>query len=604
MASDLEATVKSYLNEWQTLFGIQEREEFMYHLKQSAFEGDLRSCNFRSVCWRIFLGCLPWNLKEWEDTLNESRKNYIAIKELHVTQPCREGEKDLQVENPLSQSDQSSWRKYFSNNELMKAIERDVRRTFPEMEYFHSESVRKLLVNVLFCYAQEYKELSYRQGMHELLAPLVFVVHCDLQAACHTRSIGKVEEMIDIVLDEGYLEHDSYAMFCKLMESTNPWYSVAEKKHDIEKSPVADTQRLFQPQELNTGSGSTLAVNNKLNYIYNNLLVQHDLQLQCHLNRLEIIPQVFGLRWIRLLFGREFSLQDLLVLWDSIFADSESLDLVDYLFVAMLIHIRHHLLNSDYSTCMQILMKYPPVADISDIVKAAVEIRMLKENSFSEKHPEVTSIRVAPVQSAGKKTSVPVTKQNSLTKLFKDFTKKVGTSSNPSTLPSPQSSLTDPTYAGFQKQHNRPNSSRKTLDKAAEQKRVPSQKAEINSKMSSLEKELQRMKDLCTYCGRKIESNLNILESNIKLCPEESRDDLQNENMPSPREQILLAVANLKQVRDFLEGNLTFGTGFINTRHSQNSDNTTRKGFQNGLPVKADAGDSKLLSENTNKDLS
>lgn len=43
---------------------------------------------------------------------------------------------------------------------------------------------------------------------------------------------------------------------------------------------------------------------------------------------------------MRLLFGREFVLQDLLVLWDALFADSPTLDLVDYIFVAMMFNIR------------------------------------------------------------------------------------------------------------------------------------------------------------------------------------------------------------------------------------------------------------------------
>jgi hypothetical protein len=45
-------------------------------------------------------------------------------------------------------------------------------------------------------------------------------------------------------------------------------------------------------------------------------------------------------RWLRLLFGREFPLQDLLVLWDAIFAEGENFELVNYIVVAMLIAIR------------------------------------------------------------------------------------------------------------------------------------------------------------------------------------------------------------------------------------------------------------------------
>lgn len=45
-------------------------------------------------------------------------------------------------------------------------------------------------------------------------------------------------------------------------------------------------------------------------------------------------------RWLRLLFGREFQLFDLLMLWDAIFAEAHEFELTDYVVVAMLISIR------------------------------------------------------------------------------------------------------------------------------------------------------------------------------------------------------------------------------------------------------------------------
>jgi len=53
---------------------------------------------------------------------------------------------------------------------------------------------------------------------------------------------------------------------------------------------------------------------------------------------INIMP--FCRRWLRLLFGREFPLQDLLVLWDVIFAEGENFELVNYVVVAMLMAIR------------------------------------------------------------------------------------------------------------------------------------------------------------------------------------------------------------------------------------------------------------------------
>ncbi len=35
--------------------------------------------------------------------------------------------------------------------------------------------------DVLFCYAKEHPDLVYRQGMHELLGPIVFVMHAEMR---------------------------------------------------------------------------------------------------------------------------------------------------------------------------------------------------------------------------------------------------------------------------------------------------------------------------------------------------------------------------------------------------------------------------------------
>lgn len=45
-------------------------------------------------------------------------------------------------------------------------------------------------------------------------------------------------------------------------------------------------------------------------------------------------------RWIRLLFGREFPLNKVLVLWDGIFAEDPTLRIVDFICVTMMLLIR------------------------------------------------------------------------------------------------------------------------------------------------------------------------------------------------------------------------------------------------------------------------
>ncbi|VDK26371.1 unnamed protein product [Anisakis simplex] len=87
-------------------------------------------------------------------------------------------------------------------------------------------------------------------------------------------------------------------------------------------------------------TGPTSELIQKLRSINNDILAVIDPVLHAHLMKLDIAPQLFGIRWIRLLFGREFPVHDLLFVWDAILAHQPILSLVDYIFVAMLEQIR------------------------------------------------------------------------------------------------------------------------------------------------------------------------------------------------------------------------------------------------------------------------
>jgi TBC1 domain family protein 5 len=49
---------------------------------------------------------------------------------------------------------------------------------------------RKMLMDVLFCYSKEHSNLGYRQGMHELLAPIIFVLDSDKRDEDDMKSVG------------------------------------------------------------------------------------------------------------------------------------------------------------------------------------------------------------------------------------------------------------------------------------------------------------------------------------------------------------------------------------------------------------------------------
>ncbi|XP_043365023.1 TBC1 domain family member 5 isoform X3 [Dermochelys coriacea] len=316
---DSDGTFISYSKEWEELFV---NNNYLATIRLKGINGQLRSSRFRSVCWK------------------------------------------------------SLWNKFFQDKELRAMIEQDVTRTFPEMQYFQQECVRKILTDVLFCYARENEQLLYKQGMHELLAPIIFILHCDHQAFLHASEAAQPSEEMKALLNPEYLEHDAYAMFTHLMKTAEHWFSTFE--HDIQKEKDAMMTPIpfARPQDL----GPSIAIVTKVNQIQDHLLKKHDIELYMHLNRLEIAPQIYGLRWVRLLFGREFPLQDLLVVWDALFADSITLDLVDYIFVAMLLYIRDALISSNYQTCLGLLMHYPPIGDVHSLILRALFLRDPKKN--------------------------------------------------------------------------------------------------------------------------------------------------------------------------------------------------------------------------------
>uniref|UniRef100_A0A8C7N3W8 TBC1 domain family member 5 n=1 Tax=Oncorhynchus kisutch TaxID=8019 RepID=A0A8C7N3W8_ONCKI len=363
--------------EWDDLFL---NSNYLARIRQAGISGRLRSSRFRSVCWKLYLEVLPEDKSQWLNKTKELRAQYEKIKETHITNPRKAaGQQDLVVNNPLSQDEGSLWNKFFQDKELRGMIKQDVMRTFPEMRYFQDEAVRTKLTDILFCYARENELLLYKQGMHELLAPIVFVLHCDHQAFQHASETAYPRSTSNMFL----LRPSPYysvllcvsvfcsAMFSQLMETAEPWFSSLEREDEMLTSmPFA------RPQD----SGPSVAIVTKVNRIQDQLVKKHDVELHMHVNRLEIAPQIYGIRWVRLLFGREFPLQDLLVVWDALFADSITLDLVDYVFVAMLLYIRDALIASNFQTCLGLLMHYPPIGDIHTLLHKALFLRDPKNN--------------------------------------------------------------------------------------------------------------------------------------------------------------------------------------------------------------------------------
>lgn len=152
------------------------------------------------------------------------------------------------------------------------------------------------------------------------------------------------------------------------MEKIESWYDNNSVK-TVRKNEYINVEPFSNDLDFNCYS----KIGVKLKMINEQILRRTDEKLYLHLKELHIAPQIYGIRWMRLLFIREFQMQDLLVLWDAIFANG--IGLCDYIFTAMLVVISKILLPCDYSDCLNHLMRYPSVCDVHYVIHLALHQR-------------------------------------------------------------------------------------------------------------------------------------------------------------------------------------------------------------------------------------
>ncbi|ORX98101.1 RabGAP/TBC [Basidiobolus meristosporus CBS 931.73] len=342
----------------------------------------------RSVCWKIYLDCLPsLDTSSWVLALQQQRQYYEDLKKRFVFDPNAEETaqeaQNLAVNNPLSLDQESPWIQYFKDGELRKIIRQDVERTFPDYEYFHSTTAQTRLTDMLFIYCKLHEDVSYRQGMHELLAPILQIVddECLEVSSLPEEDNELPSELIKEVLNPEYVEHDTFSLFTNLMKSAKQWYEFNDELSNQRTLRALKTMGKSLDESNLLGSQTLPMTPNqtpimvKCTRIHHELLKVYDPQLYAYLESLQIEPQLYGIRWLRLLFGREFPLEELPRLWDGIFADGADLGLVDYICVAMLLYIREDLLAADYAMCLHRIMKFPSVADLTIFIKQALHLR-------------------------------------------------------------------------------------------------------------------------------------------------------------------------------------------------------------------------------------
>nr|POF15228.1 tbc1 domain family member 5 [Quercus suber] len=353
-------TLASALNAWQEMKTFRTLDE-LKRATRIGTHSSAASSGLRSVFWKAFLLFGSVETTTWAKTLLSSRSAYNSLRMHFLRLLEHENEVSADEGSFGEDSAQTSLKEAHRHDQELRAeILQDVERCLPEILYFRQADTQKLMTDILFVFCKLNPDISYRQGMHELLAPILWVVEKDaIELGQSSKAMGE-EAMITNLLSAEYVEHDAFALFGQVMHSAKNFY------------------------EQTTHSGKENPIVRRSQHVFETLLPEVDKALAQHMQDIEIMPQVFIIRWVRLLFGREFPFDEVLNMWDVIFAEDPSLEIVDYVCVAMLLRIRFDLMEADYNMALTLLLRYPELGKDLSPQAFVTDALYLRDHSGTE----------------------------------------------------------------------------------------------------------------------------------------------------------------------------------------------------------------------------
>ena len=346
--------------------------EFVLESPEDVRTSDKTISHHRWFHWCVYLGVLDGNSRPpvclqtlnrlYEEAVVKSKQSSTSLKRF-----------DPNLCNPLSKAADNPWVSAHKDSECIDEIWKDVTRTFPEREFFQNELNQKAIQQVIFTWCKVTGN-AYKQGINEITA---IIFH-----SCIDDLVGMQLEAVVFAVLSALLSIDAVkAMF----------YS----------------------------SGEENLTTKRCDHVFNELLKSHNPDLFKHLGSVvEVPPSLFLLRWLRLLFSREFHIDDVVKVWDVLFADKKitgAFDLSDYLCIAMLDFVSKDLFVSDNSACLRRLLKYPPVGDVAVITHKALSLKDPSIKKRTDQSLNESTVIVAPqVIAAERVTDKSITRSKSI----------------------------------------------------------------------------------------------------------------------------------------------------------------------------------------------
>jgi len=286
----------------------------------------------RSVTWKLLLEYLPSNRDRRISTLERKRKEYTES-----------------IDTYFNVDDES---RTPEDRGLFRQIQIDVPRTNPNIMLFQSGVFQQCLARVLYIWSIRHPASGYVQGINDLATPFLIVFLADsISEDILHYDISSVDTTILT-----NVEADVYWCLTKLLDGIQDHYTFAQP----------GIQRMIH----------------KLSELIHRI----DAPLHDHFKRQDVLFMQFAFRWMNCLLMRELPVSLVIRVWDTYFAEVESIASYHiYVSAAFLNRFSNDLKQLEFIDIM-LFLKNPPtqnwtVKEIEILLSQAYLWQSLFDNS-------------------------------------------------------------------------------------------------------------------------------------------------------------------------------------------------------------------------------
>ncbi|GAB5363669.1 hypothetical protein AAMO2058_000903700 [Amorphochlora amoebiformis] len=355
----------------------------------------------RSIRWYLGLTRTQPSLQTARDLLpgrKVDRRKYL------------ETARSVEIEEDKKTSDKGR-----QGSELVSLIDKDVARTYQDIQYFKTPQVKRILKRILLVWARTCGALGYRQGMNELLAVCLLVTKTAAEEWSSSITAETKETKSRSLLPKDLcdpsalaIEADTFALFRGLMQKMSPLYH---------SHPRDGTQASKPEPSMGIGSGSLQTpLDRRVHRVHHVMLRRLDPKLYFALQKMQVLPQLYMLRWLRLLFTREAPLSQLLILLDAVLSSPSGFELLDFICLALVVAMRDELTTTNAKNGTNSPQDTPSIEALSALLRrnaiknasALVDSARLLQKDKLLASPANANMLVynAPVQHNGSRLSI------------------------------------------------------------------------------------------------------------------------------------------------------------------------------------------------------